>query len=109
MIVARLSRDKDGLIKEFQVTGHAGYDRAGKDIICSAVSAVVYTALGAMQELCEINDFKEQDGKIRWFIPKSINDEKAYKVKIILDSMAIGLKQIEFENRKYLHVIDEEV
>jgi len=34
--------------------GHAGYGRSGKDIVCAAVSALAYTAAGALEELAGI-------------------------------------------------------
>lgn len=30
--------------------GHAGYDESGRDIVCAAVSALVYALVGALEE-----------------------------------------------------------
>lgn len=43
MIVAEFFR-KNGEITGFKVSGHAGYDMFGKDIVCASISAVMMTA-----------------------------------------------------------------
>ena len=44
----------------FRVTGHAGYDEYGKDIVCSAVSSTVITTINAILSIdknsIEVND-----------------------------------------------------
>ena len=55
-------------IEEINVNGHAGYAPIGKDIICSAVSSVVYTLKIALEKAdenkkalllkCELNEGK---------------------------------------------------
>jgi len=109
MINIRLVRDKDGFIWNFAIQGHAGYGRKGSDIVCSAVSAVAYTALGALEELAGISNYSEEDGFMRCTIPADVDNEAKYKIRIILETMAIGLKQIEQAYKRYVSVVDEEV
>lgn len=40
MIVAEFFR-KNGEITGFKVSGHAGYDESGRDIVCAGVSSAV--------------------------------------------------------------------
>jgi len=35
----------------FEITGHAGYARAGQDIVCAAVSAIGYTVIGVLEKM----------------------------------------------------------
>ena len=44
MIVADFSRNADGF--RMRVKGHAGYDEAGRDIVCAAASGLVYALCG---------------------------------------------------------------
>ena len=44
MITVTVTRDTKGL-SGFTISGHAGYDEAGSDIVCAAVSAVSETTL----------------------------------------------------------------
>jgi uncharacterized protein len=109
MIHINIVRDNKGFIWEFTVKGHAGAGKLGKDIVCAAISAVAFTALGALDELTGIKNYFESDGFIRCTIPTDVEENKANVVKIILETMAIGFKQIENEYKKFVRVLDEEV
>ena len=109
-IRVEISRDKEGFIWQFSVKGHAGSDKSGKDIVCAAVSVTAYNAIGALEELAGLKDFySEKDGFMLCSIPENISTELKLTVKIILETTAIGFKQIEHSYRKYVSVLDEEV
>lgn len=58
MITASFSRDEAGL--RMVVRGHAGYSESGDDIICAAVSGLVYALLGYLANEvggCKVNSF----------------------------------------------------
>jgi uncharacterized protein YsxB (DUF464 family) len=110
MITADFYRNNRGLIRGFKVRGHAGYDSPGKDIVCSAVSAIVYAALGGMDELAGFRNFEEKDGEyISCFIPDNLTAEQVFTADVILRTMVIGLKQIEAEYDQYIRIRYKEV
>lgn len=109
MIHINIVRDSKGFIREFTVRGHAGAGKPGKDIVCAAISAVVYTALGALDELVGIRDYSESDGFIKCSISTDLLENKVNVTQIILETMTIGFKQIENEYKKFVKVLDEEV
>lgn len=109
MVHVHIVRDKNRFIWEFSVKGHAGYGRQGKDIVCAAVSAIAYTALGALQELVGFDQYIEQNGFLKCSIPSDITGDEKYKTEIILETMVIGMKQIEMAYKKHVVVLDEEV
>jgi len=43
----------DKTYRGFSVSGHAGYENAGKDIICASVSALVINTVNAVDALTE--------------------------------------------------------
>ena len=88
----------------FYIKGHAGQDVYGKDIICAAVSAIVYTALGTLDELVEKPAYKEEDGEIRFFLKKQKNDDTAGVSHVILETVRVGLMQIQREYPEYIEV-----
>ena len=109
-IRVEISRDKEGFIWQFSVMGHAGFDKLGKDIVCAAVSVTAYNAVGALQELVGLKNFySEKDGYMLCSIPNNLSPESRKIVKVILETTAIGFKQIELSYRKYVSVLDEEV
>jgi len=109
MINILIVRDNTNFIWEFTIKGHAGFAEYGSDIVCAAVSAIAYTALGALDELAGVRNYTEREGYIKCSIPLDISEDAKNISRIILDAMAIGFKQIEREYGKYVSVVDEEV
>ena len=116
MIKCEITRNENDAVIRFIVKGHAGQDEYGSDIVCSAVSAVVYTALGALDELAgcsEYYDVREtdegisvEDEHIEFVLPDNLEEKRFEKAQVILESMIIGLKQIEHIYDEYVSVTD---
>ena len=109
MIRVSVKRDCEGFIWSFTVEGHAGYAQSGKDIVCAYASGVVYTALGGLDELAEVKNFSEKDGFIRCTIPKDIAYERKAVIRVILETMVIGLRQLENQYGEHITIRIEEV
>lgn len=110
MIKIVITRDQAGSIKGLDIRGHSGYAAAGQDIICSAVSVTAYTAAGALEDLAGLRDcYSESDGHMIISLPSGITPEQKSTAGIILETTAIGLKQIELTYGKYVLVVEEEV
>lgn len=111
MINIHVVRDNEGFIWEFTIEGHAGYGEAGNDIVCSAVSVLGYTAIGALSDIAAIDfDYSiGESGYMKCSIPVEIPFHKKSGVKTILDTIVLGFKQIELSYEKYVAVLDEEV
>ncbi len=109
MITINISRDAEGYIREFTIKGHADYAEYGKDIVCAAVSAIAYTAVGALDELAGVGDYSEKSGYMKCTVPQNMEQEKRKIAGIILEAACIGFKQIENSYGDYVKVFDEEV
>lgn len=97
MIKVNIYKDVKGFYTKFTVDGHSGYGNEGSDIICSAVSALAQTSIGAIDELT--------DAKIKYFIDDNsgyleceiveVNKpEQRETIRIILKTLEIGVIQI---------------
>jgi uncharacterized protein YsxB (DUF464 family) len=104
MIKVKIARDKQGFIWGFTIKGHAGYKKRGEDIVCAGVSAIAYTAVGALSEMAGVGDYVEKDGYMKCNIQSNLDDNLKQTVKIILETMVIGLKQIENSYKEYVVV-----
>lgn len=110
MIHVGIVRDQTGFIRQFSVKGHAGYARRGRDIICAAASVTAYTAVGALEDLAGLrNIHTERDGFLTCSIPADITVQQKQVARVILDTTAIGFRQIELEYPEFLSVVEEEV
>ena len=45
MTAVTLSYSKNGMIRKCQANGHAGFSRKGQDIVCSAITVLIRTAM----------------------------------------------------------------
>lgn len=111
MTNVHIVRDNEGFIWQLAVKGHAGAGTKGNDIVCAAVSVLTFTALNSLDELAGLKCYEILGDCIKISVPSGITNELKPKVKTILDTIAVGFKQIEYtpEYREYVSVLDEEV
>lgn len=109
MIKIIIVRDKSEYLG-YVISGHAGYDESGYDIICSAVSILAYTALNSMAVVAEIAD---QD--MTYAINEDIGDMSLMlnrtnmKTDIILKTFETGIKLLLEDYSQYLSLDYKEV
>jgi uncharacterized protein YsxB (DUF464 family) len=107
---------EDEIIVGFEIKGHAGYADKGYDIICSAVSAISYTAVGYFEnkynpegKMDKIS-YIESDGYMKFTRPISTNSKEIIKDNAVLEAMVLGFKQVEYSyGSKFVRVKEEEV
>lgn len=110
MIRATVYR-KNKKICGFEITGHAGYADAGKDIVCAAVTVLSLNTVNAVERFtetpfrCEAQE--EGGGYLKVLFP--LEGMADAKVQLLLETLALGLSGIESEYGNYLTLIDEEV
>lgn len=115
MIYVNIVRDKEGFIWEYTVEGHAGSGDPGNDIVCAAVSAIAYTGANALEELAGIKLTPKvltvKSGYMKCVVPTDIPKDKKETVRTILETTAIGFRQIRYTPayKKYISIVDEEV
>ncbi|NLU51790.1 MAG: ribosomal-processing cysteine protease Prp [Clostridiaceae bacterium] len=101
---------KDGTINGFKIKGHANAKNDGEfDLVCAAISAIAYTALGGLNELCGVEAWDESDGYMAMRLPDDMAAENRAKAQIILETMEIGLRQVENQYPRHIQVRFEEV
>jgi len=100
-------RDTEGTVRGFQVSGHSGYAESGKDILCSAVSALTLNTVNSIEAFTEDEvdalAVNEEEG-FRHFRLKTVSE----KSKLLLDSLVLGITEIEKSYSGYLKVCNEE-
>ncbi len=98
----------------FQVSGHAGYDKSGKDIICASVSILTINTVNAIEQLTE-NKFKCEQGKSGLIQFKFLSDseqkeEQKQMGQILLRTLDLGITGISREyGSEYVQVHYREV
>lgn len=109
MINVTVTRNgSDGSIHSCRIVGHAEYDVPGKDIVCSAVSAIsvgTYNAVEALLGL--IMEHRMEHGLFEFTVPDGLDEQAAEKVQLIAESMVIMLQTIETNYSEYIHIIEK--
>ena len=96
MIRVEIRTDSEGLIQEFTVKGHAGFDEYGKDIVCAAVSAVVQTAVIGLKKVAGIDpEHIQSGGFVKCVLPDRMSEEENKAASIIVQTMLAGLQSIK--------------
>jgi len=94
MILVSRIKNEHGENVGFRVSGHAGFARRGRDIICAGVSALVINTMNSIEEFTE-DDFsckeEEKSGLIEFIIVSEVSKESV----LLMDSLFLGLKRIE--------------
>ncbi len=101
MIKVIIFINKEGYIGKYNISGHAGYDAKGKDIVCAAVSALAQTTLISLVEVCGIEEnqieyfIDEEKGILDVSIPQIIDIDTRDKTEVVLRTLEIGIKSIQ--------------
>jgi uncharacterized protein YsxB (DUF464 family) len=89
-------------IERFSVTGHSGYAKAGSDIVCAAVSALVYTAINSVEKLVGVELMAVDDGDtLECTVLESTSDRE---VQLLIQSMMFGIEQTAAEYPRHIQI-----
>lgn len=109
MIKVIICSDSDHTIRGVTLTGHAGYDVYGKDIICASVSALALNMANSVEYFTEddfLADVGEESGSFTFHFKGEVSRES----KLLMDSFILGLKNIEDTyGAKYIKISNKEV
>lgn len=114
MIKLKIYRNKNKNICKFKLEGHSGYSKAGSDIICSAVSLLVFNTINSIEAFTnEKFDYslKEAGAYLSCEFPNIEQNIDNHDVKLLLDTMLLGIQSLEEqeEYKKYVRIYDKEV
>src|SRR5690554_4674944 len=101
MIKAEIYKDNKGHIKRYIISGHAGYDVYGKDIVCAAVSVLAQTTLLSLVKVCGLEEntirysIDEESGFLDVELPREIDTRVLGKTQVLLESFLVGINSIK--------------
>lgn len=86
-------------VLKLTVSGHANYDKYGKDIVCAGVSAIVTGGINALESEVKNIEIINKENELGI---KVINNNE--KIQIILNTMLVQLETIENSYEKYIKI-----
>lgn len=102
--------DPFGGYSSIEISGHAGYDEYGKDIVCAAISALAQTMALGLEKVVGIKvKIKKKDGYFLLKVPKGLSAEKADKANIVIETFILGIEDISesYPSNIQVDVIEE--
>ena len=87
-------RTRDDQILGFVSEGHSGFAEEGEDIVCAAVSVLTINTVNSIERLTDARILCDEDpdyARISFETP----DYEHADVQLLLQSMALGLRDIE--------------
>ena len=95
---------KDGLYTGFEVSGHSGYGKSGKDIVCAAISVLTINTVNSLDEIChellEVSQ-NEEEGYLKVQLLSFNNPASS----VLMEALVLGTVSIQNEyGSKYCKV-----
>lgn len=95
----------NNLFKSLELSGHSGYQDAGSDIVCSAISTAVFTSINLIDKKCGNESYriiqKEDQGYLFF---EMINTSEVEFVNLVINNLIEMLSDIEKDYNKFLQV-----
>ncbi len=107
MVQVTFFRNPSQQLIGFDCTGHADFADSG-DIVCAGISALVITCINSVEALTEdvfSCDSNRETGSIRFRLEEPLGE----KSQLLLQSLALGLEEMEDSYTDNLDLIFEEV
>ena len=88
---------KNGEIVKVVCDGHTNYGVSGEDIVCSALSSIVQTAVLGVLMVAGVNldlERNEDRGYLSFEVPNDISQTQRHDVCVILNTMLCGISDL---------------
>lgn len=90
--------------KKIVITGHAGYQEYGKDIVCASASSIVITSINACLRI-DNNSLVYSETKDKLVIDIKSSDKI---ILLIMENMVAMLKELALTYKKNIKIVEEE-
>ncbi|WP_206831033.1 ribosomal-processing cysteine protease Prp [Alicyclobacillus fructus] len=85
----------------FRVQGHAGYAEAGRDIVCAAVSVLVYNFINSAERFADtVFDVRDRGDELSCRFPAALNA----RARLLFDSMLFGIEQVAEQYPEHVQI-----
>lgn len=109
MVQVTILTDSDKAIRGIRMEGHAGYGEEGQDIVCAAVSALVFNAYNSIEAFTG-DEFEGRADEEAGSFHFSFTGEISQQSRLLMDSLVLGLTNImDSYGKQYIIIRFEEV
>ena len=108
MITVKIYKNQEEEYVGFQAEGHAEYAEEGSDIVCAAVSILINNTMNSIEQFTYDTfngHFEQESGTVEFMF----HSEPSREAALLIDSMILGLTNIEKKYGRYISLQFEEV
>lgn len=107
MTTATFFLDPRDVVRKFEISGHSGYAESGYDIVCAALSMLVSTVIGSLDEVLAGGFDYEIDDENGFSLCEltgydTYSEEERLKAETLMFSALVGVTQAEEAYGKYV-------
>ncbi|MBR2045849.1 MAG: ribosomal-processing cysteine protease Prp [Agathobacter sp.] len=98
-------RNQNREVERFTCSGHAGYSEYGTDIVCASISVLVINTINSIETFTSVDytcEADEETGDIDF----RFTDEISSDASLLVESMILGLKEIQNDYGKKFLILD---
>ena len=98
----------EGHLVGFEASGHAGYDAYGRDIVCAAVSGILLTTLGGIDEVVGVHPKvkrNDESGYLQVQLPLQLEEAAKHDACLLIRSAENGLRSISEQYPDFVRII----
>lgn len=109
MVRVTIYKDRDGTFRGFRSIGHAGYAKAGEDIVCAGVSALVLNAVNSIEAFAG-DDFELESDEASGLVSLRFSKAPSREAELLMKSLVLGLEGIlDAYGDAYVSLVTKEV
>lgn len=87
-------RDNNNKITGFEASGHAGFARYQKDIVCASISALTITFINSLESILHIVPEVVSEER-KGYMKVTVKDYDSEQVQLLFESLSLGLNGIQ--------------
>ena len=104
MITCTFLKSGDCLIG-FECKGHAGYAKAGRDIVCAGASLLTIACANALESVAHANpECTMEDGELTVLLPRK---DRNHDTQVILMTLWQGMRDLKEAYPKYVTLTEK--
>ncbi len=110
MINITVVKNKQNIVT-IEATGHSGYAEEGKDIVCSAVSAITQSLILGLKQVLKLNVVDIVDESIPHLSVtlKGLTENENKLAQILMQTAYLSLKEIQEGYTKYIKIKEKQL
>lgn len=109
MIQATISRNTNGQVTAFKLTGHADSGAYGQDIVCAAVSVLAISTINGIEQVAHLQPAVQSDETNGGLLIADFAklDLANQQLQTLLESFTLGLNDVAANYGDYIQVREQ--